>query len=97
MTITIEIAPEEEARLREKAARQGQDVDSYLQALAQREAAPIEAEKSGKKQTLATSLADLIGSVDSSLTNGGQVSHAAENVSEEFTNYVLEKHKAGRL
>jgi len=38
MTLTLELTPEVEARLRRKAAREGQDIAAYLLAVADREA-----------------------------------------------------------
>lgn len=41
MTITLDLAPEIEERLRQKAARQGEDVASYLRRLAEQEAQDV--------------------------------------------------------
>ncbi len=42
MTITLELSPDEEARLREKAASHGQNVSDYLKSMAERDAADAE-------------------------------------------------------
>lgn len=42
MTITLELSPDEEARLREKAAARGQNVSNYLKSMAERDAADAE-------------------------------------------------------
>ena len=38
MTLTLELTPEVEAALRRKAAREGQDMTTYMQAIVEREA-----------------------------------------------------------
>lgn len=92
MTITINLPPEKEALLKRRAARQGQDLDSFLLGLVDREAAQesdLELPKEG--QSLAEALEGLIGVLDSGKPG------LAENTGEEFTNILVEKHKAGHL
>ncbi len=98
MTITINLPPEKEARLKRRAARQGKDLESFFSGLVDREDAQesdLELPKEG--QSLAEALEGLIGVLDSSQKNGGKVSHIAENTGEEFTNILVEKDKAGHL
>lgn len=59
MTLTIEITPDDEQVLQISAAQDGQDLQSYIQALARREAA-------NRRQAVATRLAafQAIGSYD---------------------------------
>ena len=96
MTLTLELPPEKEERLRQKAQAQGIAVEDYaIDALMQ--AVGEQAVPAADERTLAEALVGLIGVVDSSKYNGGQVSHAAENSGEEFTKILIEKHKAGHL
>ena len=95
MTLTLELPPEKEARLRQKAQAQGIAVEDYaIDALMQTvdETAPA-----ADGRTLAEALVGLIGVVDSGKHNGGKASHAAENSGEVFGEILLEKHKAGHL
>lgn len=46
MTVTLELAPEVETRLRRKAAREAQDMTTYLEAVVEREAQDEETEGS---------------------------------------------------
>ena len=98
MTITINLPPEEEARLRKRAARQGKDLNDFVRGVVQREAVQESyLEEPEQGQSLAEALEGLIGVLDSGPKNGGKVSHIAENASEEFTNMLVEKHEAERL
>ncbi len=101
MSINLELPSQEEAWLRRRAARQGKDLDDFVYELVQREALQereIEAASEvGAGQSLAEALEGLIGVLDSSKRNGGQVSHVAEKTGEEFTNILVEKRKAGHL
>lgn len=98
MTITINLPPEEEARLRKRAARQGKDLNEFVRGVVQREATHESyLEEPEQGQSLAESLEGLIGLLNSKEKNGGQVSHVAENTGEEFANMMVEKHKAGQM
>ncbi len=89
MTVTIDFAPEEEARLRAQAAERGQDVAGYLKSLALEQAAPPQEQES------AGSAADLfkghIGRIH------GSTEALSEDTGKRFTDYLIEKHRAGRL
>lgn len=98
MTITINLPPEEEARLQRRAARQGKDLNDFVRGVVQREAIQesyLEGPEQG--QSLAEALEGLIGVLSSREKNDGQVSHVAENTGEEFTTMIVEKHKAGQM
>lgn len=101
MSITLELPSQEEAWLRKRAARQGKDLDNFVYELVQHEAQQERerevAAEPGADQSLAEALEGLIGVLDSSKKNGGQVSHIAENTGEEFTNILVEKREAGHL
>jgi hypothetical protein len=88
MTLILELSPEKEARLRQKALAHG---------LALEEFAVESLNQVADEQTLAEALAGLIGVLDSSKKNGGKSSHVSENTGEEFTNILVEKRKAGHL
>lgn len=88
MTLTLELPPEREARLRRKAEAQGLAVEEF---------AVETLMHATEEQTLAEELVGLIGVVDSSKHNGGKVSYAAENSGEVLSEILLEKHKAGHL
>lgn len=96
MTITINLDPEKEARLRQKAARLGRDADSYaLELLNNVLSAPEPEPPAGEpparpKRTLAEALAGRIGTQHS---GRGDLS---QNTGKAFTRLLLEKHEAGR-
>lgn len=97
MTITIDLPPDEEARLQKRAARQGKDLNRFVRDVVQQEAARESyLDQPQEGQSLAEALEGLIGVLNSSEKNGGKVSHVAENTGEEFTNILVEKHKAGQ-
>ena len=97
MTITIDLEPEKEARLRQKAARVGRDADSYAlelldNALSAPEPEPLAKEVSARpKQTLAEALAGHIGTQHS---GRGDLS---QNIGKAFTRLMVEKHKSDRV
>ena len=103
MTITIDLAPEEEARLREAATKRGLAPQRYVaQALAdalQREAeesVPLKearppADVDSAARTLDKLLAGRTGRVHF------QPSDLSENVGEKFTEYLEEKRRQSRL
>lgn len=94
--------PEEEAPLRKRAARQGKGLDDFVQQIVRHEA-ELETQRERLQsdvpqgQTLAEALEGLVGVLDSSQSNNGQVSHTAENTGEAFTDILVEKKKAGYL
>lgn len=71
MTVTLELAPEVETRLRRKAAREGQDFTTFLQAVMEHEADEEPEESEGSAYDL---FAERLGGIRS----GGQ-ERAAEN------------------
>jgi len=96
MAITLNLAPEQEVQLRERARQQGREAENYAIDLILRDINWSSA-KETEKLFLADDLEGLIGVLDSSARNGGNVSHIAENTGEEFTKIIAEKHKAGHL
>lgn len=98
MTVTIDIPPDEEARLQRRAARQGKDITSFLHDVAMREATQESyLEQPQEGQSLAEALEGFIGILSSKQKNGGEASHVAENTGEEFANILVQKYKAGHL
>src|SRR5579862_4972470 len=106
MSLIINLEPEVEARLRERAAQEGQTAEGLAAALLRHElqngagkkpfaTAPEEQQEKG--ETLYDFLKDFIGSVDSSQMTGGEVSHLSENGEEEFAQYLEQKQRQGRL
>lgn len=91
MTITIELTPEKEEALREKAAQQGKDAAAYVAALVEQDIEGQEGEQDAPK-TLADYLAGHIG-----VFNSGGKERLSQNGGELFTDYLVEKHKAGHL
>lgn len=100
MTLTIEVSPEEEVRLLAAAAGRGLDVSDYLLTLARQEFQPplsIPQPSKHEEKSLAEALAGQIGTVDSRVRNGGQMSDYARNSEEEFGRIMDEKHQQGRI
>ena len=100
MTLTIEVSPEEEARLLAAAAGRGQGISDYLLTLARQEfQSPSAVPKPSKYEgmSLAEALQGHIGTVDSRSRNGGQMSDYARNSEEEFGKIMDEKHQQGRI
>lgn len=102
MTLTMNLSPDEEARLREKAAQRGQDIGDYLLTLARREFSnPAEMyEELNKKfagMSLAEALQGHIGLFDSRELNNGQMSDLAGNSEEEFGKIMDEKKRQGHV
>jgi len=88
MTLMLELSPETEARLRRKAERAGQSLPDYLLAVADAEAEEEEAEATeGSADLFAGRIGRIKGSTEAYSQNCGQ----------RFTEYVVEKHKAGNL
>lgn len=97
MTITINLEPEREAPLRERAARLGRDADGYaLELLDKGLSEPEPEQPAGEavaqpKQTLAEAL---VGHVGTQHSGRGDLS---QDTGEAFTRLMVEKRKAGRL
>ena len=100
MTFTLEVTPEEAARLQAAAAERGQQVSDYLLALARQEfqtKPPAHAHSEYEGMTLAEALQGFIGTVDSRVQNNGQMSNYAENSEEEFGKIMDEKQRQGHV
>lgn len=100
MTLTLEVSPEEAARLQAAAAERGQEVSDYLLTLARQEfqgKSPAPAPSKYEGMNLAEALQGLIGTVDSRAHNGGQMSNYAENSEEEFGKIMDEKQRQGHV
>ena len=100
MTVTLEVSPEEAARLQAAAAERGQQVSDYLLTLARQEFQanpPAFAPSNFEGMTLAEALQGLIGTVDSRVQNKGQMSNYAENSEEEFGKIMDEKQRQGHI
>ena len=93
MTLTINLSPEEEARLREKAARRGQDEAAYAAGVLRTDiyTLPMD-EEPIEGQTLAEALEGHIG-----LFSSAELSNAAQNSEEEFGKIMDEKRRQGHV
>lgn len=93
MTLTINLSPEEEARLREKAARWGQDEVAYAASVLRNalHTLPVD-EEPAQDQSLAEALAGRIG-----LFSSAEPSNAARNSEEEFGKIMDEKRRQGHI
>lgn len=90
MTLTLELPPEIEARVRQKALAQGLGVEEYaidtlMQAVREQTTPP------GDEQTLAEALVGLIGVLHS---DGSLDARDSRKV---FSEYLQEKHRTGNL
>ena len=95
MTLTIEVSPEEEARLLAAAAGRGQDVSDYLLTLARQEfQSPSSVPKPSKYEgmSLAEALQGRIG-----LYASAEPSSAARHSEEEFGKIMDEKQRQGHV
>ena len=93
MTLTIEVSPEEEARLLAAAAGRGQGISDYLLTLARQEfegKQPAPAHSKYEGMNLAEALAGRIG-----LAASAEPSSMAENSEEEFGKIMDEKKRQG--
>lgn len=86
MTLMLELSPETEARLRRKAERAGQSLPDYLLAVAN-----AESEEEASEGSAADLFAGRIGRIK------GSTEAYSQNCGQRFTEYVVEKHKAGNL
>lgn len=93
MTLTINLSPEEEARLREVAARSGLDEAAYAAGVLRHDiyTLPV-AEEPFEGQSLAEALAGHIG-----LFSSAGPSNAARNSEEEFGKIMDEKKRQGHV
>lgn len=95
MTVILELPPEMETRLRRRAERAGQDLPSFLLTVADREAQEETVEEEIGEEEQEGSAYDLfagrIGRID------GSSEALSQNTSEGFTQYLIEKHRAGHL
>ncbi len=93
MTLTMNLSPEEEARLREKAARRGQDEADYAASVLRHDiyTLPVD-EESVEGQSLAEALAGHIG-----LFSSAEPSSAGQNSEEEFGKIMDEKRRQGHV
>ncbi len=92
MTITINLPPEEEARLQRRAARQGKDLNNFVRDVVQREAVQESyLEEPQEGQSLAKALEGLIGTL-----NSGKP-HLAEDAEEEWGKGLVEEYRAQGL
>ena len=98
MILTVNLSPEEESRLREKAARRGQDEAAYAASVLRHDiyTLPMD-EEPAEGQSLADFLEGYIGTVDSSAANGGKPSNAARNSEDEFGKIMDEKKRQGHV
>lgn len=97
MSITINLDPEKEALLQERAARRGRNADEYLQEIVLERLDEPEPERVTEaipalpQRTLAETLAGHIGTQHS---GRGDLS---QNTGKAFARMMVEKRKAGRL
>lgn len=89
MTVTLELAPEIETRLRRRAAREGQDFTTFLQTVIEHEADEEPEESEG-------SAADLFAGRLGGIRSGGQ-GRWSENTGDKFAAGMEEKRKQGHL
>lgn len=89
MTLMLELSPETEARLQRKAERAGQSLPDYLLAVADAEEDEEELDVAGG--SAADLFAGRVGRIK------GSTEAYSQNCGERFTQYVVEKHKAGNL
>jgi hypothetical protein len=104
-TFTLDLPDETAERLRADAEAQGVHekellraivVQRYATAPAGAQGSGHEASDAGPRRTLRDRLAPHIGAIDSSKTNGGQVSRLSED-KQAFGEYLEQKHREGRL
>jgi len=100
MTLTLKVSPEEEAKLQAAAAERGQQMSDYLLTLARQEFQARQSATAPSKyegMNLAAALQGLIGTVDSRVQNGGQMSDYAQNSEEDFGKIMDEKKRQGHV
>jgi hypothetical protein len=90
MTLTLELTPDEEERLREKAARQGQDASAYALGLLRQGIQAVPSKESGK--TLAETLAGRVG-----LFEHEGPGYRAQEGGAAFAEHLAQKRQDGQL
>lgn len=95
MTVTINLAPDEEAQLQAHAAQQGLPPEEYIRTVLRHELGRDEQASTQEQppKTVAEMLKGRIGQLSSREANHGQPSHTAENTGEEFTKILVEKYR----
>jgi predicted DNA-binding protein len=88
MTITVDLPPDLEERLRERAAKLGQEPTAYVTALVNRDLSSSEVEP----KTLADLFAGRIGRI-----NSGGTERLSEDCGEKFAAYLEQKRREGHL
>ena len=94
MTLTLELTPEAEEKLRLKAARRGQKLDEYAQAVLLTDADTLAAEDSrpAPAESVYDDLQDYI-----EMFKGGEQTSYSENTGAKFAEAMWEKHQQSRL
>jgi hypothetical protein len=88
MSITIDLPPDTELQLRERAEKLGQDPAAYIIALLDRDLKHIE----GAPRTLAEAFAGRLG-----LVNSGGLERLSEDTGEKFADYLEQKRREEHL
>ena len=92
MSITIDLAPDEEQRLREKAARQGQNAADYAAAVLRHDVTDTLHAVQNEQETLAVRLMARVGRLRSA-----EPSNMAANSEAEFAHIMDEKQAQGHV
>ena len=90
MTLTLELSPETEARLRRKAERAGQSLPDYLIAVADAE------DEEGEASVAEGSAADLFAGRIGRFRSGGD-GNWSQDTGRKFAEGMVEKRRQGRL
>ncbi len=96
MTVILELLPEMETRLRRRAKRAGQDLPSFLLAVADREAQEETEEEEVAEDEQEGSAYDLFAGRIGRI-NGLSEANWSENCGEKFTEGMVEKRRQGHL
>jgi hypothetical protein len=88
MSITIELPPDLETQLREKASKLGQDPSAYIAGLVNQDLRRTE----GEPQTLAEMFSGRVG-----LVNSGGAERLSENTGDKFTDALEQKRREGHF
>ena len=93
MSITLNLAPEKEAQVRQKALAQGRQAESYVAELVLRDIeTALEPEALPPPISVAEMLTGRIGLFESDV-----LGYEAQEAQESFANHLSEKHHAGNL
>lgn len=97
MTVTINLAPDEESLLQAHAAQQGLPPEEYIRTALRHEflrdaPKPAQTASPWAGKSLAEALEGRIGLLSSETEDGGP-SHTAENTGAEFTKILVEKYR----